>query len=72
MAIIGPEAERFREELNRQFLFDTVLAGTESGSELPLLRLLKPDTAGRTAMHVCRNQACLAPVYGVPEARAAL
>ena len=72
VAIIGPEAERFREELNRQFLFDAVLTGTESRSELPLLRLLKPDAAGRTAIHVCRNQACLTPVYGVAEALAAL
>jgi uncharacterized protein YyaL (SSP411 family) len=71
VAIIGPDAEIFREELSRPFLFDTVLAGTESSSELPLLKLLKP-AEGRTAVHVCRNQACLAPVYSVAEALAAL
>ena len=72
LAIIGPEAETFREELNRQFLFDTIITGTEQASELPLLRLLKPADEGRTAVHVCRNQACLAPVFGVAEALAAL
>ena len=72
VAIIGPEAETVREELNRQFLFDTVLAGTEGTSKLPLLTLLKPAADDRTAVHVCRNQACLAPVYSVAEARETL
>ena len=72
IAILGPEADVFREKLNRQFLFDTVLAGAEKASKLPLLKLLKADAQGRTAVHVCRNQACLAPVYGVGEALAAL
>ena len=72
VAILGPEADVFREKLNRQFLFDTVLAGAEKASKLPLLKLLKADAQGRTAVHVCRNQACLAPVYSVGEALAAL
>ena len=72
IAIIGPEAEIFREELSRPFLFDAVVAGTESTSELPLLRLLKPAVSDRTAVHVCRNHACLAPVYSVAKALAAL
>jgi uncharacterized protein YyaL (SSP411 family) len=69
IAIIGPEAEDFREELSRHFLFDAVLAGAESASELSLLKLLKAPDGGRTAIHICRNQACLAPVYSVAEAR---
>ncbi|MFD2721649.1 thioredoxin domain-containing protein [Hymenobacter monticola] len=69
IAIIGPEAEDFREELSRQFLFDVILAGTETQSELPLLKLLKTPDRGRTAIHICRNQACLAPVYSVAEAQ---
>ena len=72
VAIIGPNAEAFREEISRRFLFDAVLAGTETASDLPLLRLLKAGTDGRTAVHVCRNQACLAPVHSVAEALAAL
>ncbi|MBD2768186.1 thioredoxin domain-containing protein [Hymenobacter sp. BT664] len=72
VAIIGPEADSFREELNRSFLFDAVIAGTSEPSELPLLKLLKPASEGRTSIHVCRSQACLAPVYEVAAAQAAL
>ena len=72
IAIQGPAAEEFREELSRKFLFDTVLAGTKDASELPLLKLLPTPTDGRTALHVCRNYACQAPVYGVADALAAL
>ena len=72
VSIIGPDAETFREELNRRFLFDTIVAGTERRSALPLLKLLKPGPEGQTAVHVCRNQACLAPVYSAAKAQAAL
>ena len=72
IAIQGPDAEIFREEISRNFLFDTVLAGTETASKLPLLTLLPTPTDGRTALHVCRNYTCQAPVYGVAEALAAL
>jgi uncharacterized protein YyaL (SSP411 family) len=70
IAIIGPDAEPFREELNRQFLFDTVIAGTAEASTLPLLALHKPAADGRTAIHICRNQSCLAPVFSVAAALA--
>ncbi len=72
IAITGPQTEDFRAELSRRFLFDTVLAGTEAASELPLLKLHKLAADGRTALHVCRHQSCLAPVFGVAEALAAL
>ncbi|WP_046245200.1 thioredoxin domain-containing protein [Hymenobacter terrenus] len=72
VAIIGPGVETFREKLNRPFLFDTVIAGTKKRSKLPLLKLLLPATNGQTAVHICRNQTCLAPVYDVAEAQAAL
>jgi uncharacterized protein YyaL (SSP411 family) len=72
IALQGPEAEEFREELSRHFLFDTVLAGTETASKLPLLQLLPTPADGRTAVHVCRNYACQAPVYSVSDALAAL
>ena len=72
IALTGPQAEDFRAELSRQFLFDTVLAGTEEGSSLPLLKLHKAAADGRTAVHVCRHQSCLAPVFSVAEAQAAL
>ena len=73
VAIVGPAAEQFRQELSRHFLPDTPLAGTtRSGSDLPLLRHHTLDAGGRTAIYVCRNRACLAPVYSVAEALALL
>ena len=72
IALTGPLAEDFRAELNRSFLFDAVLAGTTEPSLLPLLKLHQLPTDGRTAVHVCRDQACLTPVYGVAEALASL
>ena len=72
IAITGPHAEGFRQELNAQFLFDAVVAGSESGSELPLLRHLPQPNGGQTAVHVCRDHACLAPVYSVAAAQAVL
>src|SRR6476661_607613 len=72
IAIVGPQADELREELSRHFLHDAVLAGTETGSSLPLLRLHQLPAHERTAIHICRNQACLAPVYSVQEALSAL
>ncbi|MDO7847071.1 thioredoxin domain-containing protein [Hymenobacter sp. M29] len=69
ISVIGPGAEDFREQLSRHFLFDTVLAGTDEASELPLLKQLKTPGDGQTAIHICHNQSCLAPVYSVVEAR---
>ena len=68
IAIVGPDADEFRQELNRGFLHDTVLAGSETGSSLPLLQH-RPPQAGHTTLYVCRNYTCLAPVQSVAEAR---
>jgi uncharacterized protein YyaL (SSP411 family) len=72
VAIIGPEAELYRELINRQFLFDSVLAGAEHSSHLPLLKHLKRTDDDRTAVHICQNQACLAPVFDAIQAQEAL
>jgi len=71
VAIVGPEAEDFREELSRQFLHDTVLAGSVAGAALPLLHL-RPAHAQHTDVYVCRNHTCLAPVRSVQEALEAI
>ena len=68
VAIIGPDAEAFREELSRHFLFDAVLAGSETGGDLPLLQH-RPASTAHTDVYVCRNHTCLAPVRTVAEAR---
>ena len=68
IALIGPEADEFREALSRHFWHDAVLTGTVAGSSLPLLRLHRVPADGRTAIHICHHQACRAPVYSVAEA----
>ncbi|GAA4346895.1 thioredoxin domain-containing protein [Hymenobacter saemangeumensis] len=68
IAIVGPDADEYREALSRHFLHDAVLAGTEAGSSLPLLRLHRLPSHERTAIYVCRNQACMAPVYSAADA----
>ena len=69
IAVVGAEADEFRQELSRRFLVDTVLAGAKKGGELPLLQQ-RPARAGHTDIYVCRNYTCLAPVSSVAEALA--
>ncbi|MFD2786494.1 thioredoxin domain-containing protein [Hymenobacter rubripertinctus] len=71
IAIVGPGAEEFRRELSRYFLPNTVLAGTQATSLLPLLRN-RETRNGRTTMYVCFNRACQQPVHSVTEALAQL
>ena len=71
IAIVGREADAFRAELNRQFLFDAVLAGGPRTEALPLLQH-RPARPGHTDIYVCRNHACLAPVQSVAAAQALL
>ncbi len=71
IAIVGHEADAFRGELSRSFLFDTVLAGATKTGPLPLLQH-RPARPGHTDIYVCRHYACLAPVQSVVDAQTAL
>ena len=71
VAIVGPEAEEFRAEWSRKFRHDTVLAGAETGGDLPLLRG-RGARAGQTDVYVCQNYTCLAPVQSIAAAEALL
>lgn len=66
IAIIGPEAERFRAELDAEFYPNKVLCGTSARSDLPLLHQRGPID-GKTAIYVCYNRACQLPVTSVAE-----
>jgi uncharacterized protein YyaL (SSP411 family) len=70
IAITGPKAEEFRQQLSRHFLPHDVLAGSLEASELPLLQGRSSDAT--TTIYVCRNRACQLPVNSVPEALAQL
>jgi uncharacterized protein YyaL (SSP411 family) len=70
IAITGPKAEAFRQQLSRHFLPHDVLTGALEASELPLLEGRNGDAT--TTIYVCRNRACQLPVHSVPEALAQL
>ncbi|TGD78902.1 thioredoxin domain-containing protein [Hymenobacter wooponensis] len=71
IAIVGPEAEKFRADLSRHYLPNIVLAGTTTSSGLPLLAN-RDARHNQTTIYVCFNRACQQPVYSVDEALAQL
>ncbi|GAB3012892.1 thioredoxin domain-containing protein [Spirosoma pulveris] len=73
IAIVGPEAEPFRAELDADYYPNRVLCGTsdlqETGPDgLPLLQH-RGLVDGQTAIYVCYNRACQLPVTSVGEVR---
>lgn len=70
VAIVGPQAEVFRQQLGRHFLPHDVLAGALQANNLPLLQ--GRGDGDRTTVYVCRDRACQLPVHSVAEALAQL
>ena len=66
IAIVGPDAERFRAEIDAEFYPNKVLCGTTDSSQLPLLQQ-RGTVNGKTAIYVCYNRACQLPVTSVAE-----
>ena len=64
IALVGPDAEAFRQEIDGQFFPNKVVAGTTGSSTLPLLAQRGPVN-GQTAIYVCYNRACQLPVTSV-------
>ncbi|RPD50318.1 thioredoxin domain-containing protein [Hymenobacter sediminis] len=71
IAITGPNAEQFRQELSRHYLPNTVIAGSVHASPLPLLQG-RTSRNEQTTIYVCFNRACRQPVHSVAEALAQL
>ncbi|MBC6696639.1 thioredoxin domain-containing protein [Hymenobacter puniceus] len=71
IAIVGPDAEAYRQELGRHFLPNVVVAGTTTSSTLPLLEG-RTALQGRTTLYVCFSKTCQRPVHSVAEALAQL
>ncbi|MEQ6120210.1 thioredoxin domain-containing protein [Reichenbachiella sp. MALMAid0571] len=69
VVIVGEKANDIRNELSKHSLPNHIFMGTESNSDLPLL---KDRTAvnGQTTIYVCRNRTCQLPVHTVEEALA--
>jgi hypothetical protein len=71
IAIVGPQSDEFRKDLDRFFIPSKVVTGTETSSNLPLLADRDAiDT--QTTIYVCFNKACQMPVHTVKEALAQL
>ena len=66
IAIVGPQADQLRAELDADFYPNKVLTGTTDKSELPLLQQ-RGTIGGQTALYVCYNRACQLPVTNVAE-----
>ena len=66
IAVIGPEADLFRAQLDAEFYPNKVLCGTTEQSELPLLQQ-RGVINGQTAVYICYNRACQLPVTSVAE-----
>ncbi|GAB3550395.1 thioredoxin domain-containing protein [Spirosoma fluminis] len=71
IALIGPEAEQFRAQIDAEFYPNKVLCGTSDTTEagrdnLPLLQQ-RNAINGQTTVYVCYNRACQLPVTSVDE-----
>lgn len=68
IAVSGPEAEARLREISREYLPQSLMAGSEGESSLPLFtgRFSK----GKTHIFVCRDQVCELPVEKLSDAKA--
>ncbi|AEI50409.1 thioredoxin domain-containing protein [Runella slithyformis] len=68
IAIVGEEADVFRQELESWYVPNKILVGAKTASELPLLQdrfALK----GQTTVYVCFNKTCQLPVHSLEDVR---
>ena len=66
VAIVGKEAEQFRQDFSAGYLPNCLLLGAASACDLPLLDGKYVD--GQTFLYVCVNKACQLPARSVAEA----
>ncbi len=64
IAIVGPDLDRFRAEIDAVYYPNKVLSGTTDRSDLPLLEQ-RGTLDGKTALYVCYNRTCQLPVTSV-------
>ena len=67
IAIVGPDCPGTVLELSQQYYPNKLLVGTETESDLPLLRHREP-VESRTTIYVCYDKACQLPVHTTHEA----
>lgn len=66
LAIAGSLAEAKRKAIAQKFLPNVLLAGTETGSEMPLLHNRFKNS--QTLLYVCTNNSCLLPTESIEQA----
>jgi uncharacterized protein YyaL (SSP411 family) len=66
IVITGPEAGKFRDQLNKSFLPNSIVLGAEHNSALPLMQNKIDPT--QTMIYVCKNKVCQLPVDNVKDA----
>ncbi len=71
IAIVGSEADAFRQALDARFYPNKITVGTTDTSTLPLLQD-RGMVDGKTTIYVCYDRACQLPVTSVDEAWALL
>jgi len=67
VVILGPEANKLRNELYETYYPNKVVMGTRTNSDLPLLHG-KTMVNGQTTIFICYNKTCQLPVDNVEEA----
>ena len=67
VAIVGHQAPEMRSELSSFYIPNMLLAGTETQSELPLLKD-RSAINRKTTVYVCYNKTCQLPVHTAAEA----
>lgn len=65
--IVGTDADHLRKDLDRFFIPNKVVSGTETESQLPLLQN-RTDKNGKSVIYVCYDKTCQLPVLSVEEA----
>ena len=68
IAIAGDYYLKYRKEIDKTFLPNSVFAGTSSYSNLSILKGRYPKDGWETTIFVCRNKTCNIPVYNTIDA----
>jgi uncharacterized protein YyaL (SSP411 family) len=66
IAVVGPEAKQRISEINRQYIPNKLIVGSEKESSLPLLEYKYSEN--ETTIYVCIDGACKLPVTDSEEA----
>lgn len=67
IAIVGPEAEQYRQAFESRYFPNKIIVGTTTTSDLPLLQQRTAQN-NLTTLYVCFNKTCQLPVHDIEAA----